>query len=646
VLRSVPKSSAFAMKSNLNRKGHPRSSQPRNRKYARTDVVTSRSIASQKSELSAQVEPRVATDRQHRDWNILFLIAAILIPMALASQDWLFDRPGDIDSFKYVGLFLNYGKHLAEADADYKISRLPWVFPGVLVYKLLTPRLAHYSLQLSFTFAATLFLYLSVKTLLNPRIALITSLIYSTDHWLQGPSMWASGGWNYHNNACLVYYFAALLFLLRGVLGQSRKALFVAGLSMAACVFTTVFMAPFVLVLAAGSWFCLPQPFARRFSEFRYALAGGLVMALLLCVASFLTGGRVLFFLPEWRYTFAVSKQNIYFIPVREYVSTAYWLVYPALTCGLIGISAVCYPLWSGILEPERKRIVVWLQLQFMLVAAYCVFLSTISHQSVLQFPQMVVPLAAPMMPAIAAALFIAERHRKLPDGLLLGALIAVIMLGVPWLVTQTDKAWFEVSLAHTVGPLARDPMMISLFFASICIVYLLVFAHRRFAVLGTAICFAAVNSLSFPYQTPLARDSACCVNRDAFEGVIDANRFLTQTDPSPEANRIIYSFNEHLTDGAAHDIFLSQVFNSVGASRFCPMIYDWATLPSWESRQFRSLKQIAILSSLKNEEPFIQEFIDRANKNGIRFDLAAHKQFTRGSIIFAISILAQGQPH
>ena len=79
----------------------------------------------------------------------------------------------------------------------------------VFVYKLFTPRVAHYILRLTFTFAAPLFLYLSAKNLFNRRVALLASLIYTTDHWYHGPSLWASGGWNYHNTACLAYYFAS-----------------------------------------------------------------------------------------------------------------------------------------------------------------------------------------------------------------------------------------------------------------------------------------------------------------------------------------------------------------------------------------------------------------------------------------------------
>src|SRR5215472_12545328 len=83
-----------------------------------------------------------------RDWNIVLLLGVMMIMPLLASQDWLFDPPGNIDAFKYVGLFLIFGRHLPEAEADYKISRLPWVLPGVILYKLFTPRAAHYILQL------------------------------------------------------------------------------------------------------------------------------------------------------------------------------------------------------------------------------------------------------------------------------------------------------------------------------------------------------------------------------------------------------------------------------------------------------------------------------------------------------------------
>jgi len=254
-------------------------------------------------------------------------------------------------------------------------------------------------------------------------------------------------------------------------------------------------------------------------------------------------------------------------------------------------------------------------------------------------------PLAAPMMPAIAAVFFVAERHRKLPDGLLLGAVITAIMLGVPWLVTLSDKALFGVRFAQTFAPLARAPLLMPLLLSTICIVYQVLLAHLRYAVAGTAICFAAVNSFAFAYPTPLSRDAAGCVNRDAFDAIVEANQFLTRLASSREANRIIYSFAEHLTDGAGHDIFLSKVFNSVGASRFCPRMSDWVNLPRWEVREFSSLKQIAILSSLKNEEPFIQEFIGEAKRHGIPFGFTARKQFSRGRIVFTISILARMDP-
>lgn len=630
MVESVPKPNAFFMKANRKRSHR--------KKYSQVSVVKPESLIS-----PSPRTPLVVTGHyRNGDWNILFLVAAILVPLALASRNWLFDGLGDIDAFKYVGLFLNYGRHLVDADADYKISRLPWVLPGVLFYKLFAPRVAHYILQLTFTFAATLFLYLSIKSLFNSRVALLTSLIYTTDHWFHGPSMWASGGWNYHNTACLAYYFAALFFVLEGTLRQNRKALFAAGLSMAACVFTTVFMAPLVMALAAVGCFCLLRTSERRLSDLRYLLAGGLIMALLLSLASLFTGGRLLFFLPEWRYTLAVSKQNIYFRPPHEYLKEAYWLAYPVLTTVSLGLLWCFYPYWRETVKPEQRKLVLLIHAQFVLVAAYFVLLSTVLHQSVLQFPQIVMPLAGPMMPAIAAVLYVSERNRKLPDGLLTGTLVTVIMLAVPWAIVPPLVGGVTSLLGKMFGPFASVPVLVPLVAGIVCIFYRTMHGHRASAVIGTALCLAAVNSLSFPYQSPLSWNAPCCVIRDAFDGIVDANRFLTEFDSSPGANRMIYSFAEHLPDSAGQDIFLSQVFNSIGSTRFCPKMYDWVTLPHWSDQEFNSNKTIAILSSLKNQEPFTREFIDQATRHGVRFSVAAQKQFRRGPIIFAISMLTQ----
>src|SRR5512132_3456600 len=87
---------------------------------------------------------------QSPDFNLLFLIAAILLITTIACQNWLFDPLGSIDAFKYVGLFLNYDTAMNFAGDDYKISRLAWVLPGFAFYRLFSPLVGHYALQLTF----------------------------------------------------------------------------------------------------------------------------------------------------------------------------------------------------------------------------------------------------------------------------------------------------------------------------------------------------------------------------------------------------------------------------------------------------------------------------------------------------------------
>jgi hypothetical protein len=72
-------------------------------------------------------------------------------------------------------------------------------------------------------------------------------------------------------------------------------------------------------------------------------------------VIRLLTKGPFLFFEPEWRYTFGISKENIYFVPIREYWVSAYWLTYPALVGLDILLLWGSYPVWNHRIQPQQR---------------------------------------------------------------------------------------------------------------------------------------------------------------------------------------------------------------------------------------------------------------------------------------------------
>src|SRR5262249_28015170 len=132
----------------------------------------------------------------------------------------------------------------------YKTSRLPWILPGFVSYHVFGPLIGQYVLQMTFLSAAVLLLYFGVRIAFERDIALVTAAILLTYSYFHGPIGFASGGWSYHNTAAITYYFGTFYCLMRAVRTQRGYGAAVGGgVCAALCLFTTLFMAPFVGVV-------------------------------------------------------------------------------------------------------------------------------------------------------------------------------------------------------------------------------------------------------------------------------------------------------------------------------------------------------------------------------------------------------------
>src|ERR1700759_5666503 len=71
------------------------------------------------------------------------LLCALPLILLLLNTGWIYNRPGFIDTWLYVGYFENYD--LAQYfPAEKKIMRLPWIWTGFATYKLFPPLIANY----------------------------------------------------------------------------------------------------------------------------------------------------------------------------------------------------------------------------------------------------------------------------------------------------------------------------------------------------------------------------------------------------------------------------------------------------------------------------------------------------------------------
>lgn len=221
------------------------------------------------------------------------------------------------------------------------------------------------------------------------------------------------------------YYWAAFYFLLTGAASGRVVHLLLSGASLALCVWTTIFMAPFVVLLLPVVWAIAPVP--RVVRRAAWIGAGATLATLGLAAVNVALGGRFLFFAQELTYTLAMSRENIWFQPLPSYLMTAYWLVYPVLTVFFIVVAWACSWCWRRALDSRERRKVLAVQAQFLVLAGCLVVLSTSLEQSVLQFSFMVMPLAGPMMPALASALFVSWRRVVTPGSLAVSTVVLAI---------------------------------------------------------------------------------------------------------------------------------------------------------------------------------------------------------------------------
>ena len=103
--------------------------------------------------LTARLDDLSSIERQR------WLVIALPLILLAANGSWLWDSPRYYDTNVYIGFFKHYLEFKLPYIANYKSSRLPFVLPGVLLYRLLPGAVAHHLLHLGFLTAEGLAVY-------------------------------------------------------------------------------------------------------------------------------------------------------------------------------------------------------------------------------------------------------------------------------------------------------------------------------------------------------------------------------------------------------------------------------------------------------------------------------------------------------
>jgi hypothetical protein len=224
-----------------------------------------------------------------------FLVLAALPLVFLASNDeWIWDSTSYFDNHVYVGFFRHYLEFNYPFIENYKSSRLPFLFPGVLLYRLLPDGIAHHLLFLLFLVGEGFLLFAWARRRFGQHAAFVAAaaqVVFTYSH--AGPS--------YHNQACSTYLVAALLILDSPSHVRSSVRAMLAGGVFAAAVTTNSIVAGLTPLFGLYALMAIPRPWTLT-AVARNALSslvGAVLSIAILGLINVAIGGPFLFFIEQ-----------------------------------------------------------------------------------------------------------------------------------------------------------------------------------------------------------------------------------------------------------------------------------------------------------------------------------------------------------
>lgn len=301
----------------------------------------------------------------------LLVLAALPWLLLLTNRSWIFTPAGYVDPWIYFGYFHNLDQYLKVFTRTYFATRLPWILPGYLSYKLFPPLVANYVLHLGFYYIAVFSLYFILKQMVSSRAALVTSILMGGYPFFLGAI-----GWDYVDGAGITYFLLTMLFLTLAAKTLPRQKwqlslqrdesrvmtlslgtatmLFLAGASAAAMMLTNMFLV--FLTPALIIYYLLTNRNGQRnplIISLLFLLLGFVALAVLLGSINVVAGGHSLLFSPNLYYGLNLLIQpNPWKAPDCSWLSRATWLVLPSL----VFLTSIISLAWSARHRPRERE--------------------------------------------------------------------------------------------------------------------------------------------------------------------------------------------------------------------------------------------------------------------------------------------------
>ena len=266
-------------------------------------------------------------------WHWLTLLAVLPAIMTVTLPDWMYSQTDYIDAWVYNGFFRHFRSYSSFMfPQTYYGSRLGWIVPGYISYRLFNPHVAAIVLHYTFYSLAVSSVYVIVRRVTDASNALFAAFVFG----LYLCAIRALGG-DYVDGAVITYALLTVAVGVHGLAESKLWATFVSGAAAAAMVNSNmgaVFLFAPILV-----WFIPDSRAGWRSPSLRRHAAmwvGGIVAGTIsLSVISVMVGGRWDFFLESYRWmreSRVVLSKNPWDVAGVAWIGTSPWLFLPVST--------------------------------------------------------------------------------------------------------------------------------------------------------------------------------------------------------------------------------------------------------------------------------------------------------------------------
>jgi hypothetical protein len=488
------------------------------------------------------------TRERLRSFAPFLALAAIPLVLLALNDEWIWDSTSFFDNHVYVGFFRHYLEFNYPYVENYKQSRLPFLLPGVLLYRLLPDGVAHHALFLLFLFGEAALTFIWARRRFGDHAGFAVAAA-------RAGFTWAHTGPSYHNQPASMYFMAALCLLDAPARLPSWARAMLAGAAFGCAVTTNSITAGLTPVFGLYALMATPRPWTVK-SVGRNALASvagaALAMAALGAINAAL-GGPFLFFIEQVTASvLLVQKQSL---PLTPLPFPKVWK-FPWLTL-LLFTGLVSVPLVAQQIKRRRLDEAALAGGSFLFSMA----LMTVMHAcglGLLGYPHLLHAYFTPMFMALAGVL----GRRGGGEGQEASGALNVRFLGLVSLLVVVPLSLFGAQISRLLVLIGRAwPLGGNGSFIAYAILAAAVAAAARPRRSGAAVvligagAFGLVNAVNTPVSQPAyVYDvrSRCSFRKDFFSALIEADELFSKFDPTNHARWVFPSvlFEQPQFDG------------------------------------------------------------------------------------------------